>query len=91
MTERTAIEEQMALKTVEELYFGNLPRVRFTHSNKVRYWMDFASWCGLPSDRDFFVVGNAPHGCLNLVARGYGARDDYGNGSVFIKPEEFNR
>ena len=78
----------MKLKTVEELYFEDLPKVRFQPGNKVHYWMDFTSWKGLPSDRDFFIVGNAPHGYLDLVARGYGARDDYGNGSVYIKPEE---
>jgi hypothetical protein len=78
----------MTLKTVEELYFQNLPKVRFRPDNDVRYWMDFTSWEGLPSDRDFFIVGFISHGDLELVARGYGARDDYGNGSVHIKPKE---
>lgn len=65
---------------------NGVARYRFPEGNAARYWMDFAAWEGLPSDRIFYHKGNVSHGQLELVARGYGLRDDYGNGSIFIDP-----
>jgi hypothetical protein len=62
------------------------PAVRFPDGNKIQFWMDFACWEGIPSDRDFYINGeSAPqHASFYLVARGYGVRGDYGNGSIMV-------
>jgi hypothetical protein len=74
----------MLVLTMEQA--EKLPRIRFPDENRISFFMDFAFWCGLPSDRDFFVVGPAPGGLgLEFVARGYGIKGDYGNGSVFAQ------
>ncbi len=60
--------------------------MRFLEGNKCRFWMDFRLWEGVPSDRDFRVVGEGPHeGWVTLVAPGYGLPADYGNGSIYIR------
>lgn len=64
----------------------HLPKVRFPKDNKVRFFMDFASWEGVPDDRDFYLTSEGPtEGYVTMVANGYGVRGDYGNGSIFIK------
>jgi hypothetical protein len=60
------------------------PRMRFPEGNRIGFWMDFEYWKGIPSDRDFYIRGEAPHGDLDLVAEGYGVRESYGNGSIFV-------
>lgn len=73
------------LPTLEQL--NGVKRFVFPPDNKTRYWMDFASWEGLPSDRVFYLKGEVSHGQLELVAMGYGLKDSYGNGSIFIDPK----
>jgi len=72
--------------TLEQL--NGVKRYRFPADNKARYFMDFASWETLPADRLFYLKGDAPGGRVELVAHGYGLRGDYGNGSIFIDPEQ---
>ncbi len=72
----------MSLLTIEEL--KEKPSLRFPEGNNIGYFMDFAFWRGIPSDRDFYIVGDAAHDCLDLVAPGYGVKGDYGNGSIFV-------
>jgi hypothetical protein len=73
----------MALPTIAELEDKGVPRLVFHRKNAVRYWMDFVSWEGLPSDRIFYR-GDDFNGRAVLYASGYGVQGDYGNGSVFI-------
>lgn len=76
------------LKTVEQLYYERTKTIRFRPGNNTGYFMDFGWWrTELPSDRDFFIVGKVTDR-IDLVARGYGAKDDYGSGSIFVSPKE---
>lgn len=63
------------------------PPLRFPKGNKIGFWMDFAYWEGIPSDRNFYIESEGPeqHKSVYLVARGYGVRGDYGNGSIMVK------
>jgi hypothetical protein len=60
------------------------PSLRFPKGNKIGFWMDFQYWECIPSDRDFYIAGEAPHDSLDLVAEGYGLEGSYGNGSIFV-------
>jgi hypothetical protein len=62
-------------------------RYVFPDNNKAQYFMDFAFWETLPSDRIFYLKGDAPHGHVELVAHGYGIEGEYGNGSIIIDPK----
>lgn len=66
------------------------PAIRFPKGNKIGFWMDFAYWKGIPSDRNFYFNGDsAPqHDSVYLVARGYGVRGDYGNGSIMVRKSD---
>lgn len=79
----------MSLPTLDELQDSGVSRFLFPPDNAVPYWMDFASWEGLPSDRVFYLdaTEKAPHARVTLRASGYGVAGDYGNGSVFMKAE----
>jgi hypothetical protein len=57
------------------------------------FWMDFACWEGVPSDRDFYLNGeSAPqHKACYLVAPGYGVHGDYGNGSIMVKKADLTK
>ena len=61
--------------------------VRFPEGNKIVFWMDFSCWEGIPSDRTFYITGDAAeqHKSFYLAADGYGARESYGNGSIMVK------
>ena len=72
----------MAVPTKEQL--KDLPSLRFPEGNKIEFFMDFCFWEGIPSDRDFYIAGDAPHGTLDLVAEGYGIAGSYGNGSIYV-------
>jgi hypothetical protein len=73
----------MALMTLEQL--KDKPSLRFPEGNEIGFWMDFAYWQGIPSDRDFYIVGEVAHlDRLDLVADGYGLKTNYGNGSIFV-------
>ena len=78
----------MTLLTIEQV--ERLPRIKFPAGNSVRFLMDFGCYKGLPSNLDFYVVGPAPGnlGMVELVARGYGIKGDYGSGSIFMKLTE---
>ena len=64
-----------------------LASVRFPSGNKIMFGMDFGCWEGIPADRDFYIIAEAPeqHQAFYLAARGYGVRGDYGNGSIMVK------
>lgn len=74
----------MSLPTLADV--ADQPPLRFP-PNQIVYWMDFSSWRGIPTDRDFYIHKEAPsqHDSYYLVARGYGLRGDYGNGSMMVK------
>lgn len=76
----------MALMTMEEL--KEKPSLQFPKENDIGFFMDFAFFRGIPSDRIFYVAGDAPHDSLNLIAPGYGLRGDYGNGSIFVSRKD---
>jgi len=42
----------MAILTPEEAKLK--PSLRFPEGNRIGFWMDFAYWEGIPSDRDFW-------------------------------------
>lgn len=72
----------MALLTLQQA--KTKPSLRFPAGNNIGFWMDFAYWEGIPSDRDFYIAGDAPHDGIDLVADGYGLKNNYGNGSIFV-------
>lgn len=61
--------------------------VQFPEGNKIGFWMDFCFWKGIPSDRTFYITGDAPeqHKSFYLAADGYGVRGSYGNGSIMVR------
>ena len=79
------------LKTVAELQAEGVKRYRFPEDNEVGYWMDWGFWRGLPSDRIFYHRGEVQHERSNLVADGYGAKENYGNGSIYINHDQLPR
>ncbi len=77
-------------KSIAELEASKVRRVRFPPNNEARYFMDHSFWKGLPSDRDFYDCGPLRgNGWHDLCAIGYGVKEDYGNGSIFISPDQF--
>jgi hypothetical protein len=79
----------MTIPTLSDLEASGQRRVRFRKGNKIRFWMDFSSWEGLPSNVDLFVNPECPHpGRVELCGRGYGVREYYGNGSIYLNTAE---
>lgn len=76
------------LLTLDEL--KRRPAIRFPEGNKIAYWQDFCGWRGVPSNLTFYIVEDAPpqHEAYYLAARGYGARDYYGNGTIMVKKSD---
>jgi hypothetical protein len=72
----------MGLLTLEEA--KSKPSLRFPEGNRIGFWMDFAFFEGIPSDRDFYIAGDAPHDHLDIVAERYGLKGSYGNGSIYV-------
>ena len=58
--------------------------IRFRKGNRVKYGMDFGFYVGVPGGVDFAVTRCETGDGANykLVAPGYGAHGDYGNGSL---------
>lgn len=75
----------MTIYTLAEL--KKMKSVQFPEGNQITFWMDFANWRGVPSDRTFYITGDAPeqHKSFNLAADGYGAKENYGNGTIMVK------
>lgn len=67
--------------------------MRFPADNKIGFFMDFAYWEGVPSDREFVERESSvpKDGWLALEAPGYGQKGDYGNGSIFVKAEDVSK
>ena len=85
------------LPTLLELKRAKLQSVRFPEGNDASYFQDFAAWCGLPSDRRFYIYATQQNGGLQdepryrLRADGYGTRENYGNGSISMEQRELAR
>lgn len=62
-------------------------RYVFQEDNKCNFYMDMWFWKGMPSDRIFYVKENSmlSPDLVELVAKGYGEKGDYGNGSIYIE------
>lgn len=75
----------MSILSLKEL--EKLPAVRFEPNNNIPYWQDFSVWLGVPSDATFYIVGEAPeqHKGFYLAAKGYGAKEEYGDGSIMVR------
>ena len=75
------------MKSITELRSEGATRYVFPDENKVRFFMDFRVWEGVPSDRIFYHDQDLTNNNVELVAVGYGARDSYGNGSIYVSKE----
>ncbi len=73
----------MALPTIDELNDARVERFVFPRGNTIPYSMDFRRWEGIPSDRIFYKR-REENGQCDLVADGYGANGNYGNGSIYV-------
>ncbi len=82
----------MSIPTLKELEDAKLPRVRFKEGNRAGYFMDHSFWRTLPDEIEFFVKAMKSHKTqVELLARGFGVAEDYGNGSIFISVGELRK
>jgi hypothetical protein len=81
----------MTVYTLAEMQ--QMPSVQFPKDNEIGYWMDFSYWEGIPSDRPFYITGDASaqYESCYLAADGYGARENYGNGSIMVKKTDLEK
>lgn len=62
------------------------PALKFPKENEIGFYMDFAFWKGIPSDRAFYIKEySESQDSYWLVAKGYGVKTDYGNGAICVK------
>lgn len=77
------------MKSTDELRDESAKRYVFSDKNAVQFHMDFSTWQHVPSDRIFYQDKEGPReGWVTLIADGYGARNDYGNGSIFVRASD---
>jgi hypothetical protein len=82
----------MTIPTIRQLEADNLPRVRFRVSNGAEYFMDHSLWRTMPCNVVFYVRPMRGFKKQSeLLAPGYGVKDNYGNGSIFISDAEIKR
>ena len=83
----------MSIPTLQELIDGGFPRVCFKEGNEAGYFQDHGFWTGLPSDIEFYVrpMRVHPKTQVELIAPGYGTRENYGNGSIFVSKDTVSR
>ena len=56
----------------------------FLKNNRIQYGQDFSFYCGIPAGVNFSVRKCSADGRYDLIAPGYGAPGDYGNGSLHV-------
>ena len=73
---------------------GSLPFVRFASGNKIRFFMDFNTWEGVPDDVQFYPIDELHNGLIGFIGDGYGvlpkynAAGKYGSGSIHIPKDQ---
>jgi hypothetical protein len=58
-------------------------KIKFPKDNSYPFAQDFARWKNIPDDVEF-AIGEIINGRYVLTAPGYGMKDNYGNGAIFV-------
>lgn len=82
--------EKQSIANSQVAITENLPFVRFSNNNEIRFGQDFRFWKGLPEDVDFFPIEETANELMMFVGDGYGILPEhkitgrYGSGAIYV-------